>query len=149
MTDDRPYEVLSPTKIKLGPAALEQLQEYVAAGYFPPGRKGREEFGKYLLQQHEAQQQEDRALSGGFSENIEDRREETFVPDKTQQKIWGEMADVPMQGQTYGPNPLANQLGFTDIGQRPAPAPQIMGPLQPSWPAAFGSYQHDVPLPFD
>jgi hypothetical protein len=127
-------------RIKLGPEAKYWAEQHGMT---------LQEMARYLLQQHEAQQEDDRALSGGFSENIEDRRDEAFVPDKTAQQIWGQMADVPMQAQTYGPNPLANQSGFRDIGQRPAPAPQVMGPTAPQWPAAFGSYQHDVPLPFD
>jgi hypothetical protein len=145
MTDDeyRPFVVERPGengRIKLAPEAKYWAEQHGMT---------LQEMARYLLQQHEAQRQEDRVLSGGLSENIEDRREESFVPDKTQQQIWGPMANVPPQVTAYGPNPLANQLGFRDIGQRAPPAPQILGPLQPSWPAAFGSYQHDVPLPFD
>jgi hypothetical protein len=132
MTDDRLYEVLSPTKIKLGPEAkywAEQNDGMTLA-----------EMARYLLQQHEAQQ-EDRVLSGGFSENIEDRRDESFVPDKTTQQIWGAYPhDVAPHVQTFGPNPLANALGFGDVGKSPAPAPQVMGPTAPQWPPAFGTF---------
>ena len=44
MADDRPYEILSPTKIKLGPEAL-----WWAEQYFGLGRRGREQFARYLL----------------------------------------------------------------------------------------------------
>jgi hypothetical protein len=42
--DDKPYEILSPTKIKLRPDAL-----WWAEQYFGPGRNGREQFARYLL----------------------------------------------------------------------------------------------------
>ena len=44
MADDQPYEILSPTKIRLGPEA-----RYWAEQYFGPGRQGLEQFGRYLL----------------------------------------------------------------------------------------------------
>jgi hypothetical protein len=42
--NDKPYEILSPTKIRLGPEALHWAEQY-----FGPGRNGRERFGRYLL----------------------------------------------------------------------------------------------------
>lgn len=47
MEDDLPYEILSPTKIRLGPDA-----KFWAEQYFGPGRKGIEQFAKYLLDKH-------------------------------------------------------------------------------------------------
>jgi hypothetical protein len=85
------------------------------------------------------------------SENIEDRRQEEpiFGPGAMRQ-IWGEAPhNVAPQVQTYGPNPLANALGFQDVGQRAPPAPQVMGPTAPQWPAAFQGYYQNEPLPFD
>ena len=82
------------------------------------------------------------------SENIEDRRQAPeYVPDATMKQLWGAMPhNVAPQVRTFGPNPLANALGFGDVGRAPAPAPQVLGPYQPQWPAAFGNYG---PMPFE
>jgi hypothetical protein len=102
MTDDdyQPFVVERPGKngrIRLGPEARYWAEQH---GMSPV------EMARYLLLQHEAQQ-EDRVLSGGFSENIEDRREEPPQLDITNKQIWGPMADVPPHAQTFGPNPLS------------------------------------------
>jgi hypothetical protein len=141
--DDRPYVVESPTRIKLKPEAKYWAEQYGLS---------LAEFGRYLLQQHAQQQEQEQhasnfegagsGLSGEPSENVEDRRDENFVPDKTMQQIWGAYPhDVAPHAQTFGPNPLANALGFRDVGKRPAPAPQVLGPIAPQWPAQFGAYR--------
>ena len=83
-----------------------------------------------------------------LSGNIEDRRQDPeYINDSTMKQIWGPMPhNVAPQVRAFGPNPLANALGFGDVGRRPAPAPQAMGPYQPQWPAAFGNYG---PMPFE
>jgi hypothetical protein len=139
MIDARLYEVLSPTKIKLGPEAkywADQNGMTLA------------EMAKHLLHQHYNGDQVSDGASEDFlpgvtpSENVEDRRDENFVPDKTMQQIWGAYPhQVAPHAQTFGPNPLANALGFGDVGKRPAPATQAMGPYQPQLPAAFGNYR--------
>jgi hypothetical protein len=139
MTDAeyRPFVVERPGpdgRIKLGPEAKYWAEQHGMS---------LTEMARYLLQQHEAQQ-EDRILSGGFSESIEDRRDESFVPDKTAQQIWGAYPhDAAPHAQTFGPNPLANALGFGDVGNQPAPAPQVMGPTAPQWPPAFGTFNQN------
>jgi hypothetical protein len=142
MIDARLYEVLSPTKIKLGPEAkywAEQNGMTLA------------EMAKHLLHQHYNGDQVSDGASEDFlpgvtpSENVEDRRDEGFVPDKTMAQIWGAYPhNVAPHVQTFGSNPLANALGFGDVGKNiPAQAP-VLGPTAPQWPAAFGNYR---PLP--
>jgi hypothetical protein len=142
MIDARLYEVLSPTKIKLGPEAkywAEQNGMTLA------------EMAKHLLHQHYNGDQVSDGASEDIlphvtpSENVEDRRDESFVPDKTMQQIWGAYpyAAAP-HAQTFGPNPLANALGFGDVGKSPAPGVPVIGPTAPQWPAAFQGYR---PLP--
>jgi hypothetical protein len=163
MADDyRPFIVERPGKngrIKLGPEAKWWAQQH--------GMTLRE-MARYLLQRDE--QGDAQAMIGGESEsaettpteaqiaeeardflpsitpseNIEDRRQEEpiFGPGVMRQ-IWGEYPhNTAPQVQTYGPNPLANALGFGDVGQRPAPVPQTLGPYQPRWPQQFGSFQY-------
>src|SRR5262245_41460108 len=63
---------------------------------------------------------DDRTFSGEPSELVEDRRAEPeFVGDTTMNRIWGKVPPVAPNAQTYGPNPLANALGFRDVGARP------------------------------
>src|SRR5947208_15477696 len=90
------------------------------------------------------------ALSGVPSENVEDRRDETYEPDLTMRSRGLNPAEPSPQAQSWSANPLANAAGFLDVGKSPAPAPPYLGPTQPRWPEAFGKYepQSDEPLPF-
>jgi hypothetical protein len=96
-TEYRPYVVErsgSNGRIKLGPEAKWWAEQHGMT---------MQEMARYLLQQHEAQQ-EDRALSGGLSENIEDRRDdETFVPDKTSQQTGGRWLTCRCKRRLTGP----------------------------------------------
>src|SRR5262249_37172918 len=87
------------------------------------------------------------------SENIEDRRADPeYIPDATLKQIWGAMPHgVAPHVRTFGPNRLSNALGFRDVGRVPAPAPNVMGPYQPQYPAAFGNYgsPQNPLLPFE
>src|SRR5262245_23647670 len=142
--DDRPYVVESPTRIRLGPYARQLAQEYGIS---------LAEMAKYLIAQH---YNSDANVSGGQqeeflpnttpSENIEDRRGEQYVGDKTMQQIWGPVANVPLQAQTFYPNPLANALGAGDIGRPMPQSPQqFYGPTAPRLPKAFRGYVPSVP----
>jgi hypothetical protein len=164
--DFRPFVIERPGKngrIKLGPEAKYWAEQHGMT---------LQEMARYLLQRDE--QGDAQAMIGGESEsgdatpteeqileasrdllpdvtpseNIEDRRGEPEYADTTMRRIWGQVPPVAPQAQTFGVNPLSRALGFQDVG-RPAPSPQILGPTAPSWPAPFGSYQHDVPLPVD
>src|SRR5262245_33228008 len=65
------------------------------------------------------------------SENVEDRRDEPIYGPGVMRQIWGELPhDVAPQAQVFGPNPLANALGFRDVGRSPSP-PQFYGPNAP------------------
>jgi hypothetical protein len=151
--DERLYKI-DGSKVWLSPTAVAY-----AAEYFGPGRQGVIEMAKYLRmvgadESGEGAEPAPTAVAeSNFlpdvtpSENVQDRRDEHFVPDKTMQQIWGAYPhQVAPHVQTFGPNPLANALGFQDVGKSPAPATQVMGPHQPQWPAAFGNYR---PLPND
>jgi hypothetical protein len=160
MSDDQLYRI-EGSKIWLSPTARE-----FAAVYFGPGRQGERRMAEYLRMRQslgddyettgEAEtdsQSEDaplRELHGEPSVNIEDRRQEAFVPSQVDKQIWGPYAhDVAPQVQSYYPTPLANALGFQNIGQRPPPVPQTLGPFAPRWPAAFRGYQRPMITPFD
>jgi hypothetical protein len=171
MSDDeyRPFVVERPGengRIKLGPEAKYWAEQHGMT---------LQEMARYLLQQHE--QGDAQGMIGGESEsgdtppptdaqileasrdylpdvapseNIQDRRQEPIYGPGVMRQIWGQYPhNIAPQVQTFTSNPLSNALGFRDVGQRPAPAPQVMGPYQAKWPTPFGSYQHDVPLPFD
>src|SRR5262245_65211861 len=100
-----------------------------------------QEMGRYLLEQNQdvessaeetpaAEEAEDILPDVTLSENIEDRRDEPIYGPGVMRQIWGELPhDVAPQAQVFGPNPLANALGFSDVGKRPAPAPQVLGQL--------------------
>jgi hypothetical protein len=96
MTDDRPYEVLSPTKIRLGPEAKFWAREHGLS---------LAEMAKYLLAQDRINESESGAATpadflpdAAPSEQIEDRRQDPeFVPDATMRQIWGSLANVPLQ----------------------------------------------------
>jgi len=156
MTEDEFYKI-DGQKVWLSPTALEYAREYFGPGRqgarqmakylmmqqaaLTPPTAPMSDLAPYLRApsgpQQEYEATEEQAPPPEFlpdvtpSENIQDRREEHFVPDKTMQQIWGPMADVPPVVRTYGPNPLANALGFPDVGRVPAPAPQVLGPYQP------------------
>jgi len=145
MEDDRPYVVESPTRIRLGPYARQLAQEYGIS---------LTEMAKYLIAQHYNSdaanvsdgQQEEFLPNTTPSENIEDRRSEQYVGDKTMQQIWGPVANVPLEAQTY--YPLANALGFGAVGQQPAPPQaQVFAPTAPRLPKAFRGYVPSVPPP--
>jgi hypothetical protein len=149
--EDRLYRV-DGSKVWLSPTAVAY-----AAEYFGPGRQGVRKMAEYLRmvgtdESAEGAEPAPTAVAESDflshvtpSENVEDRRDENFVPDKTMRQIWGAYPhDAAPHAQTFGPNPLANALGFGDVGKRAAPAPQVMGPFQPQMPAAFGNYR---PLP--
>jgi hypothetical protein len=163
--DDRPYviERSGPKgRIKLNAAAKEWAKIY--------GMTNQEMAKHLLLMDHlgedyvagEAESSEQgeeplnaplRELHGEPSVNVEDRREDPlFVPSRVDAQIWGQYPhDVAPQAQTYGVNPLSRALGFTDIGKRPAPAPQVLGPFRPQYPAPFGNtfYNRPTDLPFE
>jgi len=131
------YKVISPTKIKLLGMSWEDYLEHAQMVGMTP-----KEYTRHLwLQgnvgdvnggQGAAVPREEFLPDITLSENIEDRRQDPeYIPDATMKQIWGNMADVPPQAQTFGPNPLANSLGFPDVGRVPAPAPQVLGPFQP------------------
>ena len=142
--DDRPYVVESPTRIRLGPYARQLAQQYGLS---------LTEMARYLLDAHNADNagadpaQRSMAAEDFLpnttpsSENIEDRRGEQFVPDKTMQQIWGPVANVPLQAQTYYDAGLAHALGAGDIGRQPAPPQaQVFAPTAPRLPKAFRGY---------
>jgi hypothetical protein len=149
--EDRLYRV-DGSKVWLSPTAVAY-----AAEYFGPGRQGVRKMAEYLRMvgadesgegaepAPTAVAREDFLPGVTPSENVEDRRDEHFVPDKTMQQIWGPVANIPLEARTFGPNPLANALGFGDVGKRAAPAPRVMGPFQPQMPAAFGNYRPPPP----
>jgi hypothetical protein len=150
--DERLYRI-DGSKVWLSPTAVEYAKEY-----FGPGRQGVRKMAEYLRMVGADESGESAPESPSTavaesdflphvtpSENVQDRRDETFVPSQVDKQIWGAYPhDVAPHVQTFGPNPLANALGFGDVGKRPAPATQAMGPYQPQWPAAFGNYR---PLP--
>ena len=79
------------SKVSLSPTALEYAREY-----FGPGRQGVRRMAEHLLLQQTPEQIEaahnppptaDLLSDATPSENVEDRREEHFVPDKTMQNI--------------------------------------------------------------
>jgi len=153
-------------KVWLSPTAREY-----AAEYFGPGRQGLRKMAEYLrmvgADESEASVEGPNApeapstavAESGFlphvtpSENIDDRRADPeYVSDATMKQLWGAMPhNVAPQVRTFGPNPLTNALGFGDIGRRPAPVPNVMGPFQPQYPAAFGNYgsPQNPLLPFE
>jgi hypothetical protein len=148
--DERLYRV-DGSKVWLSPTAREYAKEY-----FGPGRQGVRKMAEYLRMVGAEDtttpaEMSPEAVAGDFlpgvtpSENVDDRRDESFVPDKTMQQIWGAYPhDVAPHVQTFGPNPLANALGFGDVGKSPAPGVPVLGPTAPQWPAAFGNNR---PLP--
>jgi hypothetical protein len=78
-------------------------------------------------------------LSGEPSENIEDRRQD---PEYVRDHWLEQYAPGPApQAQQWGQNPLANALGFMNVGQQPAPAPQVLEPTAPQYPPAFRNFQ--------
>src|SRR5215468_4805658 len=112
-------------KVWLSPTALEYAREF-----FGPGREGVQRMAKHLLMQQTPEQiaaahnpppmaQEDFLPDAPLSENVEDRRDQPIYGAGALKNIWGNMADVPPVVRTFGPNPLANALGFRDIGQQP------------------------------
>jgi hypothetical protein len=148
--EDRLYRI-DGSKVWLSPTAREY-----AAAYFGPGRKGEIEMAKYLRVvgsdesgegAEPAVAREDFLSDAAPSVNIEDRRQAPeFVPDKTQQQIWGPVANVPLQPRTVYSGPLGQQLGIGDVGKNISAQAPVFGPNAPSWPAAFGNYR---PLPDD
>jgi hypothetical protein len=150
--DERLYKI-DGSKVWLSPTAVAY-----AAEYFGPGRKGVIEMAKYLRMvgadesgegaepAPEAVAREDFLPDAAPSEQIEDRRQDPeYVPDKTQQLIWGPpVANVPLQARAIYSGPLGQQLGVGDVGKRTAPGVPVLGPTAPQWPAAFGNYR---PLP--
>ena len=155
MTTEDEFQLykIDGSKVWLSPTAVEY-----AAQWFGPGRQGVRKMAEYLRmvggesETAPAELPPEAMVRDLFpdvvpSENIEDRRGEHFVPDKTMQQIWGRTPhNVAPHAQTFGGDPLSASLGFRDIGQRPASSPQVLGPTAPQWPAAFGNYR---PLPFD
>ena len=151
--EDRLYRV-DGSKVWLSPTAVAY-----AAEYFGPGRQGVRKMAEYLRMvgadesgegaepAPTAVATEDFLPGVTPSENLEDRRQNPeYVRDKTMQQIWGAYPhDAAPHVQTFGPNPLANALGFQDVGKNPAPTPQAMGPYQPQLPAAFGNYRPPPP----
>jgi len=142
MTEGEVFKI-DGSKVWLSPTALEYAREF-----FGPGRQGVRKMAEHLLLQQTPEQIEaahtppptaELLPDAPLSSNVEDRRGEHFVPDKTMQNIWGQMPhDVAPHAQTFGVNPLSAALGFRDIGQRPAPPQQpVFGPTQPQLPAAF------------
>ena len=125
------------SKVWLSPTALEYAREF-----FGPGRQGARQMAKHLLTQQTPEQieaadtppptaQEEFLPDATLSENIEDRRDEPLYGAGALRDIWRNTADAPPVVRTFGPNPLANALGFGDVGRVPAPAPQVLGPYQP------------------
>jgi hypothetical protein len=106
--DDQPYVVESPSRIKLSPEAKYWAEQHGMT---------LTEMARYLLQQHAQQQEQEQhasnfegagsGLSGEPSGNVEDRRDENFVPDKTMHQIWGTYPhDVAPHAETFGPQPF-------------------------------------------
>jgi|SRR5262245_10289537 len=138
MTDADELFKIDGQKVWLSPTALEYAREF-----FGPGRQGVQRMAKHLLMQQTPEQieaahnppptaREELLPDAPLSENVEDRRGEHFVPDKTMQQIWGQLPhDIAPHAQTFGVNPLSAALGFRDVGRVPAPAPQVLGPYQP------------------
>jgi len=157
MTEGEFYKI-DGNKVWLSPTALEYAREYFGAGRqgvqkmakylmmqqaaLTPPTAPMSDLAPYLgaprgpQQEYEATTEEQAPLPEFLpdappSENIEDRRDQPIYGAGALKNIWGNTADVPPVVRTYGPNPLANALGFGDVGRAPAPAPQVLGPYQP------------------
>jgi len=161
MVDDKYFVIERPGhkgRVKLGPEAkfwaeqngmtVRQMARYLLA------QNSDDEYSGTPEELEAAQNLPSTAVAGEDflsgvtpSENVEDRRQEPeYVNDPTMKQIWGQMPhDVAPHATTYGVNPLSAALGFRDVGNRPASAPQVMGPTEPQWPAAFGPY-HNLPF---
>jgi len=129
-----PHIVESPTRIRLGPDA-----KFWAEQYFGPGRKGLEQFARYLLNKHrlgnewqEGGRVDERYEQFPESENIEDARDaETYVQPAPERGWWNarkpEYAVDPRLIFEHEfrdrPTPLGNQLGYGSIGNSPPQAP--------------------------
>jgi hypothetical protein len=151
--DHLQFVVHSATKITLRPEARAWAREW---------KMSDREMAKYLLQQHAQQQEEvgpqppepELAREEGFASNVEGAGSQfsgepsANIEDRRGEPIYGagllakyDAGPAP-QAQTWGPNPLANALGFQNVGQRPPPAPQVFGQTQPQWPQQFGQFQY-------
>src|SRR5262245_1380441 len=136
--DDRPFVIEragAKGRIRLNAAAKYWAQEHGMS---------LAEMSQYLLGQNQdalessveetpaAEEAEDILPDVTLSENIEDRRQEPeFVADSTMNQVWGGMPAVSPQAQQFGSNPLANALGFSNVGRSPSQAPQFYGPNAP------------------
>src|SRR2546430_10785626 len=122
--DERLYRI-DGSKVWLSPTAREY-----AAEYFGPGREGERKMAEYLRmvgadESGEGAEPAPTAVAESDflphvtpSGNVEDRRDETFVPSQVDKQIWGAYPhDAAPHVQTFGPNPLANALGFQDVGK--------------------------------
>jgi len=132
----KPYEILSPTKIRLGPEAKDWAKEHGMT---------LQEMGRYLLAQNqdvESSAEETPAAEEKYpqdflpdvtlSENIEDRRDEPIYGPGVMRQIWGELPhDVAPKAQVCGPGGLSSALGFLNVGRSPSQAPQFYGPNAP------------------
>jgi len=159
MTEDEFYKI-DGQKVWLSPTALEYAREYFGPGRqgarqmakylmmqqaaLTPPTAPMSDLAPYLRAPSGPQQEyeattEEQAPPPEFlpdvtpSGNIEDRRADPeYINDSTMKQIWGTMPhNVAPRVQTFGPNSLANALGFGDVGRAPAPAPQVLGPFQP------------------
>jgi hypothetical protein len=148
MTDDRPFEVLSRTKIRLGPVAKQFAKDYGLT---------LTDMARYLIdrhyngddtvhgQDHESEFGQPRQRGGraddtgdlrGYeqfpeSQNIEDARDDPYLQPPGQRGWWqGRKAEYAVDPQLVfehenrnQQSPLGNQLGYGSIGHSPSQTP--------------------------